>query len=318
MRTDNAAMQDQEKLRSATAESMAVGASQAGDPPKAVSDTPVTAAHPAVEDISYYMLHGRLAQFRSMGEHREHWEDRWAQGRIRELLAAASSGRLDEFEWLFTHYLPRDLPVLEAGCGQGQLVMALNSRGYLVEGVDYAAQTIGVLNEVAPELNTRVGDVYNLDVPDGTYGGYISIGIFEHNPEGPQKGLSEVRRVLNPRGVALISVPYLNTQRQKLLRRVPVAESTKHANGLQFYQYYFAREEFERHLRESGLEVIRLWPYALYSGVTRDFAVGSWLHSRKFFNWRIHRRITKWCRDSPEWVAWRWAHMLMFVCKRAR
>ena len=284
----------------------------------ALSNTIVSGAgSPIANGFSLYNFHGRLAQFRSMGEHREHWEERWSQGRIRDLLAEASSGTLHEFDELFTQYLPRDLPVLEAGCGQGQLVMALDRRGYLVEGVDYAAQTIGLLNEVAPELKTRVGDVYNLDVPDGTYGGYISIGIFEHNPEGPQKGLSEVRRVLNPRGVALVSVPYLNTRRQKLLHRVPVAENPKHANGLQFYQYYFAREEFERYLRESGLDVIRLWPYSLYSGLTRDFTVGSWLHNREFFNWRIHRRITRWCRESPEWLVWRWAHMLMFVCKRA-
>jgi len=286
--------------------------------PAALSDTPVSGANrPDANAFSLYKFHGRLAQFRSMGEHREHWEERWSKGRIRELLADASSGKLNEFDGLFTQYLPRDLPVLEAGCGQGQLVMALDRRGYLVEGVDYAAQTIGVLNEVAPELKTRVGDVYNLDVPDGSYGGYISIGIFEHNPEGPQKGLSEVRRVLHPRGVALISVPYLNTRRQKVLDRVPVAENAKHANGLQFYQYYFAREEFERYLRESGLEVIRLWPYSLYSGLTRDFTLGGWLHDREFFNWRIHRRITRWCREVPEWVGWRWAHMLMFVCKRA-
>lgn len=287
-------------------------------PLAAFHDIPVSGSRPPQGDeFSLYKFHGRLAQFRRMREHREYWEERWARGRIRDLLAVASSGKLDEFEELFTHYLPRDLPVLEAGCGQGQLVMALNRRGYQVEGVDYAAQTIRVLNEVAPELNTRVGDVYDLDVPDGTYGGYISIGIFEHNPEGPQAGLSEVRRVLHPRGVALISVPYLNHPRQKLLKAVPVADNPAHANGLQFYQYYFAREEFERYLREAGLSVIRALPYALYSGVTRDFAVGSWLHDRQFFHWRIHRRVTRWCRESPDFVGWRWGHMVMFVCKRA-
>lgn len=318
MQSDYTATREQEKLSSAPAVNSIDVASQ----DESASQVLGGAAAPAAgqrqsQDVSYYNFHGHLAQFRSIGEHREHWEERWSRKQIRESLETAATGKLDEFEDLFTRYLPRDLPVLEAGCGKGHLVMALDRRGYRVEGLDYAAQTIALLHEVAPEINTRVGDVYNLDAQDGAYGGYISIGIFEHNPEGPQKGLSETRRVLDPRGVALISVPYLNNQRHKLLSSVPVVEDVELSNGLRFYQYYYARDDFERYLREAGLEVIRVCPYAVYSALTRDFNFGQWLHYRRFFNWRIHRRVTRWCRESPEWVGWRWAHMIMFVCKPA-
>lgn len=86
---------------------------QAEGGPKTAGNPPADFAPKApVEDVSYYMLNGRLAHFRSIGEHREHWEGRWSRAQIDEWL---TTGRLDDFEGLFTHYLPRDLPILEAG-----------------------------------------------------------------------------------------------------------------------------------------------------------------------------------------------------------
>jgi SAM-dependent methyltransferase len=252
-----------------------------------------------------------------MGDHKEFWEQRWAANRLQDLLNTHRDGRLGEFDEIFTRYLPKDLPILEAGCGLGQLVMALHSRGYHVEGVDYAAQTVARVKNVAPELNIRVGDVYNLDVPDGTYGGYISIGIFEHNPDGPIEGLREARRVLHQNGRALIAVPYLNAQRRKWLRAVPETERSTLDNGLSFYQFYYSSEEFSHLLRQSGLDVIEIYPYGVYAGLTRDFVLGRWLHARSFFAWRIHRRVTRLCSQAPLWARWRWAHMLMFVCRRS-
>jgi SAM-dependent methyltransferase len=269
-----------------------------------------------VLNTHFFKFKDRLAQFRIIRDHQVYWEKRWSLCEIRETLAAHSRGKLEEFEVVFTRYLPRDLPILEAGCGLGQLVMALSSRGYHVEGVDYADQTIARIHSAAPELKVRVGDVYNLDVRDNTYGGYISIGIFEHNPVGPLAGLQEVRRVLHPLGVGLIAVPYLNHERQKWLRCAPIAKSSVSSGGVEFYQYYFSRPDFEARLHEAGLKVIEIFPYALYGAMTRDFRVPQWLHEQKFFFWQIHRRITRWCREAPEWVRWRWAHMLMFVCRR--
>jgi len=272
----------------------------------------------AAPNTHFYKFRDRLAQFRVMGDQQIYWEKHWSQREIGETLAAHSRGKLDEFEGIFTRYLPRDLPILEAGCGLGQLVMALSSRGYQVEGVDYADQTIARIHTAAPELKVRVGDVYNLDVRDNTYGGYISIGIFEHNPVGPLAGLQEVHRVLHPLGIGLISVPYLNHERQKWLRWAPIASGSVCSNGVEFYQYYFSRQDFEARLHEAGLKVIEVFPYALYGAITRDFRLTQLLHEQKFFFWQIHRRITRWCREAPEWIRWRWAHMLMFVCRRIK
>lgn len=259
---------------------------------------------------------GRLAQFRSWSNKAVDWENRWSDVSVPQLIEAHVHGDLGEFEF-FTDYLPRGSRILEAGCGLGQLVMALSAKGYTVDGVDYSHTNIERAKTAAPFLNVRVSNVYDLDVPNGTYTGYLSIGVFEHNPDGPTKGLKEARRVLHPHGFAFISVPYLNAQRGQWLRQARSTEVAILPGGLSFYQYYFSRQEFEILLRDVELEVVQVIPYAVYAGLTRDFALGSWLHGRGFFVWRLHRRITQLCKNAPMFARWRWAHMLMFVCKPA-
>lgn len=266
-------------------------------------------------EVALYRFNNRLAQFRKEGGQKDFWEERWSKSEMGVVLSSHRNGKLDEFENLFSRHLPHDLPILEAGCGMGQLVMALKARGYCVEGIDYASETVSRLQTIAPELNIRVGDVYRLDVPDSAYGGYISVGIFEHNPDGPLDGLREVKRVLHPRGVALISVPYLNPERQTWLERIPVAEHQILPNDLRFYQYYFSRDEFASLLRKAGLQVVEIFPYGAYSGLTRDFSLGLKLDARNFYHWRLKRRFSRLCARAPMWARWRWAHMIMFVCK---
>ena len=259
---------------------------------------------------------GRLAQFKIWENTPDSWEKRWSDRSLHELLNNYADGRLDEFEF-FLEYLPKHLPVLEAGCGMGQIVMALSARGYQAKGIDYASGTINRIKAVAPQLDVSVGDVCSLEVPAKSLGGYISIGVFEHNPAGPLEGLREVTRVLHPEGVSFIAVPFLNSPRRSVLRVCAAAEGEILDNGMRFYQYYFSLEDFEALLQEAGLTVVETYPYGLYAGLTRDFALGRWLDSRGFFFWHVHRLVTRFCRNAPKAILKRWAHMVMFICRRA-
>ena len=272
---------------------------------------------PPIDEHAFYQLNGRLALFQHSSADKNHWEQRWLKGDLSEYLKAHRSGKLDEFEDLFTRLLPKDLPVLEAGCGKGQLVAALAARGYPVEGLDYAEVTIQRIREAAPDLKVRTGDIYHLDRPDETYGGYISIGLFEHNSEGPQAALRETRRVLHPQGVALISVPYLNRKRARILQRAPIAATTETPDGLSFYQYYFSQAEFQKYIEQAGLSVIECFPYAVHAGIVRGSTFWNWLGRSRLFVWPLHRRFIRWCAHAPSWLRFRSAHMLMFACKRA-
>ena len=265
-------------------------------------------------EVQFRRYHERLAQFRYWAAGPQDWEDYWSEHSVEKLLETYSTGALGEYE-ILARYLPRDLPILEAGCGLARFVIALAARGYHVEGVDFSAQTIRRVQTAAPKLNVRVGDVCHLEAVDGTYGGYCSFGVLEHNPEGPLGGLREARRVLRPDGVAFISVPYLNPARQSRLRRRPAGGASRVPQSLSFYQYYFSRDEFCSLLNQAGFEMVEMLPTAVYWGWSYDSQPGRWLHRRHYLHWRLHRAVKAWCETAPMWARWRWGHMLGFVCR---
>ena len=256
----------------------------------------------------------RLAQFKPWHNNSGDWEEIWSRQSAEKILNKSFSGSLGECEPI-TKYLPKDLPVLEAGCGLGQVVRVLSSRGYQVEGVDYAEETIRRVREAAPDLNVRIGDIYHLDVPNETYGGYISLGVLEHNPEGPLAGLQEARRVLRPQGFAFISVPYLNIGRRRLQKRFGPIEENLGPGNLSFYQYYFSEEEFISFLYSSKFEVIEDYLIGVYYGLTLDHPFFKWLSDNKFFHWRARRVFQDLCKRAPRVACKYWAHMIMYICK---
>src|SRR5439155_18758008 len=163
---------------------------------------------------------GRLALFHEVGNSVKYWREYWSDEKRAELTKQAKLGELYDYDAPVRKYVPKELPVLEAGCGPGHMVAALVARGYKAIGVDFEPEVVRFVNKMWPLLNVVEGDVRRLDVADGSIGCYLSGGVVEHFPEGPAAALREARRVLHPKGVALIQVPYLNPGRAKLLQRL--------------------------------------------------------------------------------------------------
>jgi SAM-dependent methyltransferase len=265
---------------------------------------------------AYFRHATSLALYRQIGGHREFWEEQWKPVAMQPLFERSRRGELGEFEYPFCKYLPLTEPVLEAGCGTGKYVCALQARRYNVEGIDYAAETIRRVQEADPSLCVRVGDIFAIDRPDEFYGAYISIGVLEHSFEGAQAGLIEAYRVLRLGGFALISVPYLNRPRKRVWRHAPIAASAELPGGLRFYQDHLDVNCFARQLGEAGFDVRELYPYALFGGLIRDWRIGRWLHGRSFFSWRVSQLVKRACRAAPWWVRWNFSHMMMFICQK--
>ena len=267
-----------------------------------------------VPAVAYAQVEGRLAQFKPWRNENLDWQERWARRPLKRVLEPYADGRLDEFE-IFTEHLPKDGRILEAGCGLGQLVLALDARGYAIEGVDYAEETVRAVRDAAPQLNIRTGDVYALDVPDGHYDGYISIGVFEHEVEGPWRGLNETRRILRSGGIACIALPHLNRKRAAWLRRAPTVAAGEPHQGLDFYQYYYSVGEFRSMLEQAGFELIAMHYYGLYSALTRDFPLGKHLNSKGFYSYRLHKGVSAACRAAPQGLINAYGHMAMYICR---
>lgn len=137
------------------------------------------------------------------------WQKTWSEKNIEELVDHC---RTDQVGLpYFLKYLPKDAPTIECGCGLGQWVIYLGRQGFPMEGLEIVPDCIETCKKFYPDVKMKVGDVRDVPYPDGYFGGYISIGVFEHMIEGPEKTISEMARILRPGGVAVITVPALNT-----------------------------------------------------------------------------------------------------------
>lgn len=252
---------------------------------------------------------GRLVYFRRKADD-AFWDGVWDRELNESTYRAAMAGKLSFLKRPVLKWLPREGKILEAGCGLGQFVVALRARGYDAEGVDFAASTIARVQRLVPHVPLRAGDVTRLDVPDGHYHGYISLGVIEHRRAGPQPFLTEAYRVLAPGGVALISVPHFHALRRAKARWGWYGEPDDVADGLEFYQYAFGRDELEQFVTQAGFRVEAALSYDGFKGI-KDEVQGS-------------RPVLRAMQKIPlfGWVFKRWlqhcalGHMLMLVCRK--
>jgi SAM-dependent methyltransferase len=250
----------------------------------------------------------RLAYYKATADS-NFWNEHWKDQISPETCKRAEEGKLGFFERPFTQYLLKSGRILEAGCGLGQYVLALRARGYDCEGVEWGEDTVLAIKALRPEAPIRVGDVTHLDVPNGFYKGYISLGVVEHQPEGPEKFLQEAHRVLSDDGVMLISVPHFHPLRKL---KAKLGLYAKKVENLSFYQYAFSCREMRSILEKAGFTVIDTFTYDGYKGVKDEIAM-----IKKILQWRgIGWRLQNWLK-SWDWAERNLGHMIMFVCRKA-
>jgi SAM-dependent methyltransferase len=97
--------------------------------------------------------------------------------------------------------------VLEVGCGQGTVLNHLAAKGARAVGVDMSMASIQLTRAGARELGRHVevvqADAESLPFPDESFDAVVSFGVLHHTPD-TAKAVSELRRVLKPRGLAIV------------------------------------------------------------------------------------------------------------------
>lgn len=123
------------------------------------------------------------------------------------------------WDYIVAHY-PKGR-VLDVGCGYGHFMAGLSKAGFDVEGLDLEPLISG-------ELKITKGRIENAPFPDESFSLVTLWWVLEHTLD-PIAALSEVRRILQPKGKALVRVP--NTGFIRFARRFRFIEKLD-SNGL--------------------------------------------------------------------------------------
>lgn len=146
----------------------------------------------------------------------------------------------------------RDGLHIEAGCGSGFWVTTLRQYGYNVEGIEYSQNLVGLVNRFNPDLPVCYGNALHIDVNESYYDTYLSFGVVEHTPDGPEMFLREAYRVIKPNGKIIISVPMFGMMR-RLKAQFGLFEPSLPISP--FFQYGFTRNDFCKLLKVSGFQI---------------------------------------------------------------
>lgn len=215
------------------------------------------------------------------------WVDYWKRSSMEKNLKNCET---DGLLPVLLKYLPKGGRILEAGCGLGKWVVFLRRRGYNITGVDSYPKVVRQAKKFDKDLPIRVDNIAALSLPNNSIDGYLSFGVIEHFEEGPQKPLSEARRVLKRGGIAVIETPNDNPLR----RLVRVYELCRHliktplrlfveTTGLRykrtlpekyFYEYHYTKRELINHVRSAGFRIIGSFPK---DDLSPDRSIGLWL-----------------------------------------
>jgi len=175
---------------------------------------------------------------------------------VDELLRIARESPLTD---LIERHLPATGRLLEAGCGLGQYVLLFRERGRAAVGTDWSLEALR--SGAAAGAPVAVMDLRALAIASGVVAAYLSLGVVEHDPDGPDSILREAARVVPAGGTMLLSVPYWNGVRRLAAPYLRRQARRLRDGGGQFYQYAFTRRELAERLAAHGFVVRGFHPY---------------------------------------------------------
>jgi len=128
----------------------------------------------------------------------------------RDLAALIASCADDPLMPILRAHVPPGAKVLEAGAGSGRWIKALHALGYDATGIELNRADVDRFRAAWPDIPFDHGDVEKMPYADGGFDAILSLGVIEHLIHGPERVMAEMRRVIRPGGVLLLTVPHAN------------------------------------------------------------------------------------------------------------
>ena len=202
---------------------------------------------------------------------RVEFEEEWSKSKIEDLINTNDYKRAREERLLYEHYLPKNELILEAGCGLGPKVIYFKNCGFKIIGVDFVYSALKRLKEFDPSTKLATCDIHDCPFPNNSFGAYLSYGVVEHFPHGPQKAIEEAYRVLKENGMILMMVPaenflsrfihnpnnFLNRLRKiSLIRKFFGKPELDESNEHDLYMRFHTKNEMQKILKNTGFEIL--------------------------------------------------------------
>lgn len=184
-------------------------------------------------------------------------------------------------------------PLLDAGCGTGRHTIPLLKKGDII-AVDIAFNMVKILNTKtrSKNLHAVVADLSYLPFRENSIGTVICIATLHHLPGRYRlKALKEFKRVLKPRGMAIITV-WSILQRGFIFRALKqyvlsklrftktslsfgdlyVTWKTSQGPVYRFYHLYFPGE-LEKEVKKAGFQIKSSFVYNPHKKLFENFGV---------------------------------------------
>ncbi|MCA9903172.1 MAG: class I SAM-dependent methyltransferase, partial [Anaerolineae bacterium] len=185
--------------------------------------------------------------------------DIWESASIEIELEAIGYDRSQATLRAYLPYLPKDVPILEAGSGLSAVVITLRQMGYRIQGLDYAINALRTSRRHDGALALVNGDVHALPYAENSLGAYLSFGVLEHFEHGMQPALIEAFRVLMPKGVLILTIPYPNVVNGLVGWRRKQAGIGR-LNDDDFYESTYTRDRLTSEVKQAGFHIEQVLP----------------------------------------------------------
>jgi len=157
----------------------------------------------------------------------------------------------------FASHIPENGEVCDMGCGPGHVTRYLHLGGARVSGMDLSVRMVEIAKRLNPDIPFRVGNMMNLDLPDGHLAGISAFYAIVNIPDDSLPLVfREMARVLQPGGTILLAFHVGSDT-------IHVDELWGKRISLDFF--FFLPASIQRYMENAGLEIdeiIERGPYA--------------------------------------------------------
>jgi SAM-dependent methyltransferase len=170
--------------------------------------------------------------------------------------------------------------ILDAGCGDGRLLLELGDRGAYLFGVDSSLKALRYAAGFNPQAMLSAQNIAELGFGNGSFSKIALLETLEHvPPDTVNRVLSELNRVLKPGGKLVVSVPTtLLRQPAKHYRHFRPSELRS------LLERYFVVESLSGHHRRS-----HLYTFLVAFGDNRVWHLRAGLN--KLLRWHFRRSL---------------------------